>query len=205
LFAVSSCNGGTVGTSPSPETLPSSAPSPVKTPDIDPVTTPDVSGSPENKETTPPASNGGSKQNNPGEILFDGIPILELMDLPYQDVLDFLGAPIDANEVSWWGIFAEYPDMTLFFPNATNELANFIVNNPKAFDIDGVSMNKTRKELIEIYGDPENEGEIEPYDGHNIIFHIGDYCFWFTLPEEDGKVTSFEIWDMTNEHAGYGV
>ena len=146
-----------------------------------------------------------AEENEPGELLFNGMPVLGFMDLPYDDVIDILGEPIDLSEVAWFGVFAEYADMTLFFPNETNELANFIARNPGAFAIDEVSMAKTREELIGIFGEPIYEGEYEPYEGHIMIFEIGDYCFWFTLLNEGGRVISFEIWDTTNEHAGYGV
>jgi hypothetical protein len=140
-----------------------------------------------------------------GEILFMGMPILEFMDLPYNDVIAILYGPINRNEVPWWGVFAEYTDMTLFFPNETNELANFIVHNPQAFYIDGGSMDKNREELIELFGTPTYEGNYEPYDDYIMTFQVDNYCFWFALPDENGRVISFEIWDTTNEHAGYGV
>jgi len=166
----------------------------------------------EQTDVTPvPTEDDSTQDNHPGEILYNGMPILGFMDLPYEDAVEILGEPVNADDINnideypGWGIFAEYSDMTLFFPVATNELANFIVDNPKAFDVDGVSMDKTRDELIEIFGNPEHEGEIEPYDGHQMSFFVGDYAFWFTLPDQNGRAARLEIWDTTNEHAGYGV
>jgi hypothetical protein len=97
--------------------------------------------------------------------------------------------------------------MMLFFPTATIELANFIARNPKAFDMDGVNMDKTREELIEIFGEPKYDEEGDgPYEGIYMIgFQIGNYNFGFDLPNRNGRVTSFEISDTTNEHAGFGV
>lgn len=138
-------------------------------------------------------------------MLFNEMPVLGFMDLPYDEVVDILGEPANPGEASWWGIFAEYPDMTLFFPAETNALANFIVHNPRVFYIDGKRMDLTREELIEVFGHPLHEGEIEPYDGHIMAFQVGDYYLWFALSDPDGRVVSFEIWDTTNEYAGYGV
>ena len=132
----------------------------------------------------------GAGTANPGEILYDGVPIMSLLGSRLADLRGILGNP-DFEGVVWEGgtygyrydIFGDF-DGIVFNKSEQGEHIEAIWGNPAALTFNGTTLNMDRDGLVSLLGNPEDENWIEDYG-------IETYFILYINPE--GIAISFRL------------
>jgi len=134
----------------------------------------------------------GTKNLYPGEILYKGSPAIWFSDYSY--IINTLGEPLygDFCNIGYdTYYYREYKDFDIFVNDVNDQIPVVMCRNLSEFEIDGIKMDKNRKELINIFGDPWSDDGIE---GWTLAFGPinDDLLLIFTLPNSKD-----EAWRMT--------
>jgi hypothetical protein len=107
----------------------------------------------------------------PGEVLYNGIPVTRFLEYSLSDLLAELGAPSEIQPDPYGGYanYYIYDDDDIYFTVYQTDVIE-VSGVPQAFEIDGVTLNKNREELIRILGEPVNEEWDEMDERHYIYF-----------------------------------
>jgi hypothetical protein len=94
--------------------------------------------------------------------------------------------------------------MNLLFGGHDNSVLLYIYGfRPNAFEVDGVSMDMSYDQLIDVFGEPDEE-ELHG-DIHDLIYHSGDgYYIAISLDSVRGNVMFFVLDTDSREAAGSG-
>lgn len=133
-----------------------------------------------------------------GEILYGGTPILQLMGGDIYKVIEVLGEPLDITSrppsTDMAGI---YVYDRLYFHVDDNTPIGYITMLPDVCEIDGVSLDKNRDELISILGVPESEQFDDEGEFSNYLlldFEIQGCLVRFCLEDPDKKASWMEVY-----------
>jgi len=126
-----------------------------------------------------------------GVITYKGIPVSDLMG-PVDYVISLLGPPIGYDEFKLF-----YDDMEFYHNN--DYIITIEIYDPSLFEVDGVTLDKNRADLIDILGEPGSEYE---YGGNY-------YMRWWDRYDRDGCWIFIELggpdseaWRITFEIPG---
>ena len=145
---------------------------------------------PSSSESTHSPGAGDTATSNAGEVLYDGVPVLNLIGSRLADLRDLLGNP-DFEGVVWAGgtygyrydVFGDF-DGIVFNKSEQGEHIEAIWGNPAALTFNGTTLNMNRDGLVSLLGNPEDENWIEDYG-------IETYFILFINPE--GIAMSFRL------------
>ena|GEM_PF-1677335 len=141
---------------------------------------------------------GTPQEIYPGEVLYYGVSLSQFLGEPKQKWIDTFGEP--DWEHDWYlmyeGRFApifnsqEYP----------YEIYSIVGITPSMVEVNGVSLDKTRIEMIDIFGEPSSEYYDEGYGdtwtyGYNYTYDIGRYSFTVTFEDTGGKPYAISVSD----------
>ena len=145
----------------------------------------------------------GTASLDQGEILYDGNPILQFMGADISEVIDVLGEPLDVtSRPPSTDIAGIYVYDRLYFHVDDNTSIGYITMSPDVCEIDGVSLDKNRDELISILGVPEYEMFDEEGEFSNYLlldFEIQDCLVRFCLETSDEKASWMEVYTVSPE------
>lgn len=118
-----------------------------------------------NENTASPPAGTGPSMN---ELLVGGYPIYELLGAPIDSVVSLWGAPlnIDGN----WGIYYQYDGIGFSVDN--HEIVYGATMFPDMCSLNGISLDKSRSELIEILGTPTSEGYYDDPDAFDTYYML---------------------------------
>lgn len=126
-----------------------------------------------------------------GRLYYSGVPLAELMGHPMTDLENIFGAPTAGTPVDGslysGGEFYSYGDVA-FVADDTGLIA-WILGDPGAVEINGVTLDKTRDELTAVIGEPISE---QP--GYNEMTEASYYSVQYLL--SDGGVLLVEMNDL---------
>ena len=132
-----------------------------------------------------------------GEMLYNDIPILQFIGADISKVIDVLGEPVEiASRPPSTEVAGIYVYDSLYFHVDDNTPIGYITMSPEVCKIDGSSLNKNKKELIYILGEPisekvDDEGE---YSNSLLLdFNIENRLVRFVLENENTKAHLIEI------------
>lgn len=184
LVLLTACSVNVVTDNPSPDTTTESlSPSPL----------------PDNVDMSTP--NAASLYQ--GEILYDGIPILQFMGVDISKVIDVLGEPLDVTSRSPSTDMAGiYVYDRLYFHVDDNTPIGYITMSPDVCEIDGVSLDKNRDELISILGVPKSERFDDEGEFSNYLlldFEIQGCLVRFCLETSDKKTSWMEVYKVSSD------
>lgn len=108
-----------------------------------------------------------------GELLYKGIPVYELLHVSTLYLIDTFGSDF---EYDWWegSDYYDYNDVT-FFLNELGEVT-YIWLDPVACEVDGVTLDMNRSELISVLGEPAWEGWSDNEDDDIYMMQYYDSC-----------------------------
>jgi hypothetical protein len=129
----------------------------------------------------------GEAQQNEflSEVSYKGIPVGLILDEQPESTL---GASLKSH-----GPYYTYDGMELYYTDYVSNVWGFDLS---LFEIDGITLDKTRAELIAVFGSPVEYYEYPDYvykagDPHTIRYHIFSYIMegymidiWFEAPDE---------------------
>lgn len=138
-----------------------------------------------------------------GEILYDGIPILQFMGDDISTMINVLGEPLDiASRPVSADIAGIYVYDRLYVHVGDNTPIGYITMLPEVCEIDGVSLDKNRDELISILGAPQYEMFDEEGEYSHFLlldFEIQGCLVRFCLETADEKASWMEIYDISSD------
>jgi len=130
-----------------------------------------------------------------GEVFYKGIEISRIFD---EDLAHTLGGPLSSR-----GPHYSYDGLDMYYIDYVD---NIHATNLSLFEIGGVSLDKTRAELVAAFGNPVEYYEYPEYiynasdDTRAIRYHVSTYIrdyvleFWFEDP--DSKAYTIRIFPM---------
>lgn len=107
-----------------------------------------------------------------GEILYKDIPISSFFDSPADDVAETLGLPSGEDRDD---------DIRLYI-SGTGEVSSAEIWTVSDLVMDGVTLNRNRDGLIQILGEPDEEGY---GGGYFMKYYFPSYSVYFELGEPD--------------------
>ncbi|GEM_PF-5844685 len=142
-----------------------------------------------------------------GEILYVDIPILQFMGADISEVIDVLGEPLDvASRPPSTDVAGIYVYDRLYFHVDDNTPIGYITMSPDVCEIDGVSLDKNRDELISMLGVPNFESFDEEGEFSNYLlldYEIQGYWVRFCLETSDEKASWMEIYKVDTDTVIY--
>ncbi len=135
-----------------------------------------------------------------GDILYKGIPILKLMGDDISKAIDVLGEPLDvASRPPLTEVAGVYVYDRLYLHIDDNTPIGYITMSPDVCEIDGISLDKNRNELISILGDPKSErfDDTGQYAYDLLLdFEIQGCYVRFCLENSDTKANWIEVFEL---------
>jgi Leucine-rich repeat (LRR) protein len=126
-----------------------------------------------------------------GEILYKGLPLSRYLDYSIEKVIEAFGNPSYYNDYDEY--LYEFEDIMFSYNGETRQIFKInIYGNLNIVEIDGVKLNKSRTELIGIFGKPSSEY----WDAgqYFIIYKRPDYSFGFIQDDPDLEAYQLFIW-----------
>lgn len=120
-----------------------------------------------------------------GEVLYNGIPVSQLFELPLDDVVKALGTPLIHDEYK-----CAYNEIE--FGLYSGEISAAESYNPEKFIKDGVTLAKNRTELINLLGNPYSEGDFG--SGYEMAFECLNYSLSISIGDYDGTAWKIYAW-----------
>jgi len=148
---------------------------------------------------TPSSSEGAADENGSAlvglitsDVLYRGISISQLLGERPEDIISILGEPNPADNEC--GPLYFYDDMQISYYDYVADIGFMDLS---LFEIDGVSLDKNREELVSAFGNPVDYYEYRPWDiyrddednrmmRYHVTGHVVDYIleFWFGNPND---------------------
>ena len=132
----------------------------------------------------------------PSEVFYKGFPISWFYDSTIADVTAAFGSPSE-DDYYEGGRYYGYNGVAFFFDENTEKITYIWAWNLGEFEIDGVTLEKNRGELIEIFGMPNDEGlsedEYGDIDGYYIRYELPIYSMSIGMPSPDDIANEINI------------
>lgn len=141
----------------------------------------------------------GSTRND-NELLFEGIKVREYLGSPRSVVYDNFGpakygTDIDSSTYEHYR-YIGYDGISFLYGN--NPYIKRICGKPEMFTYNGVTLDKSRNELIEIFGIPAIKNSISDNPNgistYSIEYKQDNYTIKFEFESEDGDANIIEIY-----------
>lgn len=126
------------------------------------------------------------------EVLYMGVPVMELLETPIDDVTAWLGEPTSVDNYLQ-GYAYEYNNEILFILDANKRDISWIEISPEALTAGDVSLDKDRAFLIKTFGEPTEEYIDEMTREYTISYNMKKYALAFILPDSNSKVSKITI------------
>ena len=124
-----------------------------------------------------------------GDVIYKGIEVSRILDERPENTL---GTPLNSR-----GPYYFYDGLEVYF---TESVGNIQLTNLSLFEINGITLDKNREELIAAFGKPIEYYEYPDYvyrdsdDNRMIRYHVSSFIvdyrldFWFENPEEKAYI-----------------
>lgn len=123
-------------------------------------------------------SGDATTSSNSGEIYYKDIPMSELLSATTDDVVKLLGAPTILDRE-----YCIYDDIT--FELSSEGLTTSVqVDDSSLCSVNGVTLNKNRDGLVEIFGEPLREGD--GVRGYSLSYELPNYNLHINMGEPQG-------------------
>ena len=115
------------------------------------------------------AGQPGIPATAPGELLFEGISVMRFLDYTMHEIVSMWGQPWE-QEGFGGSMLHHYGDIT-FFTDFFDEMGAIVGVSiePRAVEVDGVSLDRNRDGIIALLGPPTSEDTVE-FFGHFIEY-----------------------------------
>jgi len=140
-------------------------------------------------------------EGNTKELYYDGLPLTEWIGGNMEILLDILGypefgTPIDGSQY-YGGDFYGYDGNVMFVNDYRNNTIGWITGPTDAVEVNGTSLYKTRNEIIELMGEPDNEeafyDEMIEQNFYYMYYSVNDVSIVIQMANADSIAERFTI------------
>lgn len=141
-----------------------------------------------------PESGGSQSENlNSNQVLYDGYPVDQFYGCAtIDDIAKILGSPLNEEHYMRSSNYI-YDDIYFMFDDDIGGLYIIYCKNPGEFEINGSRLNTNKAGLIEIFGNPTQEGWHEWDGSYELVYRLEDYDLIFSFISPEGKVNNFSF------------